>query len=681
MTTVEFRADMKPWMRLAILRGDVEVVTDYLRNGGGVDVRDQRGRTALMIASMKGHRDMCQLLLEHGANRNCVDGERQSAIDLALANGFGDLSTLLSVEAPPQEMDPGVAVPAEEFDSGLFGAWMPEDEVSLPEDSESTGGGAIAPQSKGVIHRVGDQAEAWDDVEVELPDPAALSISQELHRDDIQRDVGALITHATREGACHERRVSAIAGEMDGVHVDEFQLHLTQLVGDLGLVLEGDDEWLDGTIASDGAAHELDDEIRRYLVDLSALTNDPYFQLRREVDASVLLGRDGEERIGRLLAVAISEACYAIAEHTPSLDALDRLADAVQVDQNLLGKVTRLDEDELLEAPGPDAVDLQSDVVPGGGQRAQEFIRRVTYIQQLRSDVPASAPARAAHQSLAHAIQRLEFTSVGIRWVNRLTSEAGCASNPRLVKAIDRLAQLEREMFAANLRLAISIASTYKWSYLPQMDLFQEAFLGLMKAVEKFDHTRGFKFSTYATWWIRQAVTRAIGDTARTIRVPIHMLEKVNKLARIARENGCISSAEVPVATLAAGSGFSAEEVIKVLGVVGEPASWDQDAALEDHVLSVFDSQPGPPQRYEHEDLRRFLSVSFEVLSPKEALVLRQRFGLDDGNERTLEEVGRMLNVTRERIRQLEAKALGRLRARSVREVLQPFLRPGNQPS
>jgi len=165
------------------------------------------------------------------------------------------------------------------------------------------------------------------------------------------------------------------------------------------------------------------------------------------------------------------------------------------------------------------------------------------------------------------------------------------------------------------------------------------------------------------------------------IRVPIHMMERVGKLARIVRENGCMSAAELPVEILAAGSGYSVKDVKKALGVVQDPVSWHQDPTVENCVLSVADHQPGPSDRFGQEDLRRFMRTSFGSLTDQQALVLRQRFGLDNGVEKTLEEVGRMMGVTRERIRQIENKALGRLRAPSVAGDLEVFLLSDNPPA
>lgn len=305
------------------------------------------------------------------------------------------------------------------------------------------------------------------------------------------------------------------------------------------------------------------------------------------------------------------------------------------------------------------SVITEEDEASGGAKKEEEVV--VLDDEDLTKDVNINDPVRMYLKEIGR--------------ISLLTTEEEMDLS---IRAADGDEEARNVLAESNLRLVVSIAKRYVGRGLLFLDLIQEGNIGLMKAVEKFDFGKGFKFSTYATWWIRQAITRALADQARTIRVPVHMVETINKMARIQRQMTLELNREPSEEELAKKMGISVEKVREVIKISQDPVSLETPIGEEDdsHLGDFIkdESSLSPEEYATNEILKEEIKSVLSTLQPREQQVLKLRFGLIDGTSYTLEEVGKRFNVTRERIRQIEAKALRKLRHPSRAKKLKDFM-------
>lgn len=681
-------------LKMAALNGVEATVRLYLDQGNNINATDGKGRTLLMLAASRGHVGLCRILLEAGARLDLVDQHGCDVLAMAQAGTGEDVLALLreysrpaasTLTEPKEEESPlfmppswpdgaDVEQPGEEYH---LSPWEEDDDSPPPSQDEDSLKAAHALQRGISVHIPIDTDEDWSDIEIELPEIRDARRRRGALGEGVRSALCGLILEGLRGGSVPLWQVNEIVSGGDDNPDEEFGARLSLVLGELRIII--DDEPLEWRISdfpgeTDEESESLADEALDFLESLASCDNDSYPCYARDIknlDSGNLLSHEEEIELGKTMEAGLEAAVASIAGSTVAMAEIIRVGRAIEggemrsdfmLDRNM-SIPPGADESEGNEPDGQGADDEGE--AEDRDITAADFSGRIAVLQRLLEDQPANIP---------EILRKLGLSWSFLEQLRVILDRSGQepASQEALASALDRANQAKRRMIEANLRLVISIAKNYGHAELPFSDLIQEGNIGLTRAVEKFDYHLGFKFSTYATWWIRQAMTRAIADQSRLIRVPVHMADLVNRVKRARREIGADASPEA-IAEYLEISPDKAKKALKAADqeiIPLEPFFQKDDAELAEYLV---DPAPQPEEQAMQVSLRKLLDELLDGFSSREAEVLRLRFGWHDDMEHTLEEIGQRFDVTRERIRQIEAKALKKLAHPSRADKLRCF--------
>ena len=576
--------------------------------------------------------------------------------------------------------------------------WEPEEDGPPPKVDETLAAAASAAHMDISAHKPIDTAEDWEDFEAFLPERAA-----PLPRagdDDGREQIRRTLLRALREGSVPDAEVESLCASNDGERNEEGEALLRVVLGDLGAETDerletGAVSYEDDDYAGNIAEEAEISEALAFLDDLGSGRAEPLRIYVREMARRRLLTAAEEPALAKEIEDGAASAIDALASWPDGVSAVLAAADRVRSgeadveDVSTGGTPEPSMEDSLKngdETDGPDDPNEGVEAVTESGENGEEdsgdnagltdaakdFLGRAEEISRLAGRADGGTEVKTLREALASANLSRSFL---LSLVDSGTADADSAKG-RFSAAMARQSAARERLAVSNLRLALSIARRYLGRGLPLDDLVQEANIGLLKAVDRFDWRRGFRFSTYATWWIRQQVTRAVADKGKTIRTPVHLHELMMRTAREAdaaeRETGHRPSA----AELARSMSVSPAKVAAMLARMEEPVPLhvpDSDGSFLDDVI-VDTGTPDPSLTTERAELAATLRGFLAELEPRAAEVMTIRFGLGEDESRTLEETGEIFGVTRERIRQIEAKTLRKLRHPSRAVILRDFL-------
>jgi len=669
---------LNPLLRMAVMAGVVSVVRLHISRGDDFDARDNTGMTPLMLAASKDRAAVCEVLIEAGANLTLCDPAGHDALAIARKSGSMKAAEVLSAAMLPPEPAEEFVPPSEAEDAdwlapasiaddwewGIREIWEEEEVKAAPEGDPSIAHEAAAIHEAITLHVPIDTDEDWADFDVMLPEEATRPIFEGEFLDELR----GLLLHAMRTGRIAERSLMRICAR-DDEHDENTERLVRALLAELGALPDDGGEDLEYPSREDPDDLEEADlaALLTYADNLDPWRCDPARVYLKESKIGRLLTAEEEIVLGKEMEQSLALAIQTLTTWPAGLDAL---------------KHCGAPNDSYEDDGDPDDPSDLEEMDEAGGDAS-------------RGDVPVADEDDDATGGIDGEVLALSEEIARGSWEGRTAAANGLdhlkSSPARLLKlteheqvspeastfrnAIQRYSRARETMTVCNLRLVYSIVQRYQGHGLTLDDLLQEGNIGLIKAVERYDWRRGFKFSTYGTWWIRQSAHRALADKGRTIRLPVHLNEKVVRVSRAARAYEMENSSAPSDAVLAELVSMPEPKVSTIRARMQEPECLyevgDDGMFWEDRLCTS--RLQGPDFVVEQTALSEAIRKVLSDLDKRSAEVIEFRFGLEGSDPMTLEEVGEIFGLTRERVRQIEAKALTKLAHPSRTAALAQF--------
>ncbi len=693
-------------LKMAVMAGVETAVRLHIQRGDDLDARDAMGFTPLMLAAAKGHAAVCKLLIDAGVDLKVTDPSGRSALALAREAGAKAAEIIIGeacakriarmfIEADQASIEgafdaDGLGSALQSSDDSADGfdlsGWKEDEERDVPVGDDTLTPLAASLQVAFSHHIPIDTAEDWADIEVNLPE---LRRSTRVTDDaDAREATRRLLVDAIREGSVPEERVLSLCQGRGDEPDSEAEAMLSLILGELGAETDERIEQADLlTFPEESHAEErIVSDAMAFLDDVASGWNDPLRLYIRDMHRERLLTGEAEAYLGREMEEGLAQALDSLAAWPEGIAEIMAAASRVRSGESSVDEVStgRLGEHppedaepQTHDGPNPTSEEMEeaSDEVDGLSLAARDFVAKADALSRLwRHAGTGGQDQNILRDAIAGLGLSRAFLTKIAESQTALSDDA--PARRRIAEALARSERARQRMLVANLRLVFFIAKRHQRRGLDFLDLIQEGTIGLMKAVERYDWRLGFKFSTYATWWIRQQISRAVADQGRTIRTPVHIHEAAWRLLRdieaFEKETGRRPSAALLASRLSMPQG----KVVALLRIPEEPVAF-QEMELDGEMREDSLEDPLNPDPFAFVafvSLRRTLDAMLANLESNEAEVLALRFGLDGADEHTLEEVGQIFHLTRERIRQIEAKALGKLQRPNRAEILRPFL-------
>lgn len=689
--------------KMAVLTGVASIVDLHLRKGAKVNVSDDRGMSPLMFAAMKGHREVCQVLLDAGADPLLTNNEGKNALDLADQHGRFEAAAILlrhMKKAGDENPNGGeiqihntelLETTEETEPNEYFSEWQEEHDSPPPAADLTCFDEAKELQQMMSVHDPVNTDEDWSDVEFDLPTITGISRRKKYGNRELERSLfssaivmGRVNVRDLEEAAFHDQEFDLeyfnrliLAMESFDVQIDERDCALEQQdITETSLISDSDED-----VISDAT---------RYLQELDDEFDEPLQCYYKDIGRTRLLALDEELNIAEAIEEGERKIAQLLSGVPMVVGELLQIGLQLENDSLRIGDIVRKGND-----PEWSVEDQRTNKA-----RVLQLIARIKtdcetkdnlarIVHDENDDPLEQKRLRDVEQDLRQSFANLDFSKKTFeRIIDNLKRKVrfmGVDEIETIKQVIAEYTAIngelniaKRRLILANLRLVLFVAKRHLNKGLSFLDLIQEGNIGLIKAVEKYDYRRGHKFSTYATWWIRQAITRAIEDCARIVRVPVHLLETANMILRMALSMSKDLGREPAPEEISHKVGCPIEKVERAIKITSEHYISIESPVSDDEVKmvdSLVDSNsPYPFDELVDISLKEEIDRILSTLTPRQEKVIRMRFGIGEQTDYTLEEVGAIFGFTRERTRQIEAEALRKLQHPSRKDRLLDFM-------